>query len=55
MLNFGELIPAEEKYADKGRFQEEGHHAFDCQWQPENIADIMGVIRPISAKLELPW
>src|SRR5437764_1398771 len=38
--------------AEKGRFKEEGHQAFDGERCAENVADIMGVVGPVGAELK---
>ena len=53
MLHLGEAIPAEEEQADKGRFEEERHQPFDGQRRAEDVADIVAVIGPVGAELEL--
>ena len=46
-------VPAEEEQADEGGFEEEGHQAFDRERRAEDIADIMRVVGPVGAELEL--
>ena len=53
MSNFGQLIPTEEEEANEGRLKEEGHQPFDCERCAEDIADVVAVIGPIHAELEL--
>src|ERR1700676_4845082 len=53
MPHLGQAFPAEEKKADKGGFQKEGHETFKGQRRTEYVADVMGVISPIRAELKL--
>ena len=48
----GHLIPAEKHHGDERTFQKKGHNSFDCQRRSENIADEIGVIRPVRPELE---
>src|SRR5258707_2076865 len=52
MPDLGQPVPAEEEQTDHGRFQEEGHQAFDGERRAEHVADIMRVIGPVGAELE---
>ena len=52
MLLARQAIPAKEKKADEGRFQEEGHQTFDGQRCAENITDVVGVVGPVGSELE---
>ena len=53
MLDAGKLVPAKEHQADKCRFEEERHQSLDGQWRAEDVADVVGVVRPIGSELEL--
>ena len=53
MLDFTQTIPTEEEQTYKGRFEEEGHQTFDGQRRTENIAHVVGIVRPVSPELEL--
>ena len=53
MLTLGQLVPAEEEQADEGGFKEESHQTFNGQRRPENIANVMRVVSPVGAELEL--
>ena len=48
-----ELVPAEEEQADEGGLEEEGHQPLDGQRRTEHVADIVRVIGPVGAELEL--
>ena len=52
VLGFAQPIPAKEKQADHGRFQEKGHQSFNRQWRAKDVTHIVRVIRPVGAKLE---
>ena len=49
----GELVPAEKHQANESGLEEERHQPFDGERRPEDIADILGVIGPVRAELEL--
>ena len=53
MKAFRYLVPAEKHHGEKRSFQEKGHNALDGQRGTENVADEMGVVRPVRAELEL--
>ena len=53
MLHFGQAIPAKKEQTDEGRFEEECHQAFNRQRSAENVTDVMAVVRPVGAELEL--
>ena len=53
VLALGETVPAEEEEADEGRLQEEGHEPFNGERGAENVADVVGVVRPVRPELEL--
>src|SRR5262245_64872047 len=53
MADLRQAIPAEEEEADEGRLEEEGHQPFDRQRGAEDVADIVRVIGPVHAELEL--
>ncbi|OIQ71606.1 hypothetical protein GALL_467740 [mine drainage metagenome] len=53
VLHLGQLVPAEEEQADKGCLKEEGHQPFDRQRRTENVADVLAIIAPVHAELEL--
>ena len=53
VLYLAQTIPAEEEQADQRRFKEERHQTFDSQRGPEDIADVVREIRPVSPELEL--
>ena len=48
-----QAVPAEEEEPDEGRLQEEGHQPLDGQRRAEDVADVMGVVGPVRAELEL--
>ncbi|MNC11176.1 hypothetical protein D3C75_588660 [compost metagenome] len=53
VLTPGELVPAEEEEADQSGLQEEGHQPLHRQRGAEDVADIVGVVGPVGAELEL--
>ncbi|MPM50433.1 hypothetical protein SDC9_97172 [bioreactor metagenome] len=48
-----QAVPAEEEETDEGRFEEEGHQPLDRQRRAEDVADVVRVISPVGAELEL--
>ena len=46
-------VPAEEEQADERAFEEEGHQALDGERHAEDVADVVRVVRPVRAELEL--
>ena len=53
MLDPAEPVPAEEEQADEGRLEEERHQALDRQRRAEDVADVVRVVGPVGAELEL--
>ncbi len=53
VLALGQAIPAKEEQPDKGGFEEESHQALNGQGRAEDVADIVGVVGPVGAELEL--
>jgi hypothetical protein len=46
-------LPAEKEQADERRLEKERHQPFDRQWRAEDVADVMRVVGPVRAELEL--
>ncbi len=53
VLHLAEPVPAEEEQTDKGGFEEERHQPLDGQGRAEDVTDIVAVIGPVGAELEL--
>ena len=53
MLALGEAVPAEEEQPDESGFKEEGHQTFDGERSAEDVADVVRVVGPVRAELEL--
>ena len=53
MLDFRKPLPGEKKHPDEGGFQEKCHQAFNRQRRTEDVSNVMRVIGPIGAELEL--
>ncbi len=53
MTDARQPVPAEEEESDEGGFEEERHQPFDRQRRAEYVADVMRVIGPVGAELEL--
>ena len=53
MLDGAQPVPAEEKQTDERRLEEKRHQPFDGERCAENVADVMRVISPVGAELEL--
>ncbi|MNM96149.1 hypothetical protein D3C81_1086160 [compost metagenome] len=53
VLHLAQAIPAEEEQADEGRLEEERHQALDGQRRAEDVADVVAVVGPVGAELEL--
>ena len=53
VLALGQLLPTEEKQTDEGRLEKESHEAFNRQRRAKHVADVLRVIRPVGAELEL--
>ena len=53
VLDLGQPVPAEEEETHQGRFHEEGHQPLQGQRRSEDVADIVAVVAPVHAELEL--
>src|SRR5208337_5577302 len=53
MLDLAQAIPAKEEQPDEGRLEKEGHEALDRERRAEDVADVVRIIAPIRAELEL--
>src|SRR5450631_2019206 len=53
MFDGAESVPTEEKQTDERRLEEKRHQPFDGERRAENVADVMRVISPVGAELEL--
>ena len=53
VLRLRQPLPAEEEQADERGLEEERHQAFDGERRAEDVADIMRVVGPVGAELEL--
>ena len=53
VLHLRHAFPTEEEQANEGGFQEERHQPFDRQRRTKHIADVLRVVRPVGAELEL--
>ncbi len=53
VLHPRQAVPAEEEQADEGRLEEERHQALDGQRRAEDVPDVVRVVGPVGAELEL--
>ena len=53
MPSLWKSIPPEEEQTDEGRLEEKRHQSLDSKRRSEDVADVVAVIAPVHAKLEL--